>query len=641
MASWLTLNFYHSGESGRSVLKRIFFLAYFLSSVCHADIENITVTASRTPIDVRETGSSVTIITKDQILRRNARNLAELLREIPGMAVSQTGSQGSVTQVRVRGAEANQVLVLIDGIEANDLAQGSEFNFTHLLVSQIERVEIVRGPQSALWGSDALSGVINVVTRPQEESDSSFSMTAEAGSLQTKAGTVSINHRSDRHQMRAYIDALKTNGSNIARVGSEKDGYKNTTVNLSGVYTPTEILEVSYSLRATDVTSDFDSIDFFTTGLPTDADFQTDSEQRYSGLSVKLSLGKLDQILSLAKIDTDNTNHTNSPVVDVTRGDKRQLQHQTNVYLGNHVFSNVLEYETEDYVQRGHVFFFGDPNKNLDIHTLSIAQEYRYNAEVFDFSLSARRDNNSEFRNATSWRSTLAWHYLPSTSFFASAGKSIKNPTFNDRFGLFDNFLGNPNLKPEDSFSWELGMRYTQESSRLSATWYNASLDNEINGFAFDPGTGGFTAENVLGQSKRRGAEIEFSQSFNSTWSLAASYGYLDATQDTSGSDIVEVRRPKNTASLRTDFTFAKGNISAAVVYNGKQWDDFFPPFPLPQERVTLQGFTLVNLSASYRLTDKVILTARAENLLDEDYEEVFGFSSPGFRLHGGLRISL
>jgi len=206
---------------------------------------------------------------------------------------------------------------------------------------------------------------------------------------------------------------------------------------------------------------------------------------------------------------------------------------------------------------------------------------------------------------------------------------------------LFDNFLGNPNLKPEDSFSWELGMRYTQESSRLSATWYNASLDNEINGFAFDPGTGGFTAENVLGQSKRRGAEIEFSQSFNSTWSLAASYGYLDATQDTSGSDIVEVRRPKNTASLRTDFTFAKGNISAAVVYNGKQWDDFFPPFPLPQERVTLQGFTLVNLSASYRLTDKVILTARAENLLDEDYEEVFGFSSPGFRLHGGLRISL
>ena len=626
-------------------MKRTLFLLYFFSSFCHAgvdvDVEHITVTASRTPIDVRETGSSVTIITKDQILRRNARNLAELLREIPGMAVSQTGSQGSVTQVRVRGAEANQVLVLIDGIEANDLALGSEFNFTHLLVSQIERVEIVRGPQSALWGSDALSGVINVVTLAPKDADSSFGVTAEAGSLQTKAGTVSINHHSERHQIRAYIDTLQTNGSNIARVGTEKDGYKNTTVNISGVYTPSETLEVSYSLRSTDVESDFDSIDFFTTGLPTDADYQTDSEQRYGGLSVKLALGKLDQIFSLAKIDTDNVNRTNSPVADITKGDKRQLQHQTNFYHGNHVFSNVFEYETEDYVQRGQVFFFGDPNKDLDMHGFSVAQEYRYNAEAFDFSLSARRDNNSDFQNATSWRSTLAWHYLPSTSFFTSIGESIKNPTFNDRFGLFDNFLGNPDLTPEESFSWELGIRHTLANTRISATWHDASLDNEINGFAFSPDTGAFTAENVSGKSKRRGAEIEFSHTFNSIWSLSASYGYLNATQDSSGADIVEVRRPKNTASCRTDFTFVKGNISAGVMYNGKQRDDFFPPFPRPQERVTLNSFILMNVSASYRVTDKITVTARAENLLDEDYEEVFGFASPGLRIYGGLRISL
>ena len=128
-------------------------------------LESITVTASRTPLKIHEAGSSIIIITREQILQRNADNLAMLLRNIPGMAVSQQGALGSLAQVRVRGAEANQVLVLIDGVEANDISQGSEFNFATMLTHQIERLEIVLGPQSALWGSDALSGVINVITR--------------------------------------------------------------------------------------------------------------------------------------------------------------------------------------------------------------------------------------------------------------------------------------------------------------------------------------------------------------------------------------------------------------------------------------------------------------------------------------------
>ena len=158
--------------------------ASFLSfsiSLTASDLETITVSA--TPVLVDDAGSSVTVITREQIEAQNA-SIQSLLRTVPGFAVSQQGSIGAVTQVRVRGAEANQVLVLIDGIEANDLAQGSEFDFSQISLADVERIEIVRGPQSALWGSDAMAGVVHIITRPSEIRNS-ISTFIEAGSFST------------------------------------------------------------------------------------------------------------------------------------------------------------------------------------------------------------------------------------------------------------------------------------------------------------------------------------------------------------------------------------------------------------------------------------------------------------------------
>ena len=158
-------------------------------TVSSQTMTTITVTASRTPINSDETASALSILSKEDIQQRNANSIADLLREIPGFAVSQQGSRGAVTQVRVRGAEANQVLVLIDGIEANDVSQGSEFNFAHLNADQIERIEIVRGPQSALWGSDALAGVINIITVPRVDSGNHhrLSLDSEIGAFNSQA----------------------------------------------------------------------------------------------------------------------------------------------------------------------------------------------------------------------------------------------------------------------------------------------------------------------------------------------------------------------------------------------------------------------------------------------------------------------
>lgn len=627
---------------------RYFSIALLGFSLCASADENlletITVIASRTPLQVKEAGSSINIIDKEQIRRRNANNLGELLRNIPGISVNQQGSLGAITQVRIRGGEANQILVLIDGVEANDVAQGSEFNFTHLLTKQVERVEIIRGPQSSLWGSDALSGVISITTIPHELVDTHFFGYLEAGSFNTVKTGFSVQHGSDRIQTGFSVDFLDTEGTNISRSGNEDDGYENITYNLSGKYDAADNLNLSYVLRNTNSTTEFDDVDFFTTGLPVDADFETDSRQTYGGLSLSYDLDNLSQSLAYSLTDTKNINHTDSPVDDETFGTKNRLQYQANLTRGKNIFSGVLEYEKEHFKQRGAVSFFGDPNKNLDADTKSIAVEYRYNAQAFNLSLSARRDDNSEFDNANPWRATVAWHLSNnSTHLFTSIGQSIKNPTFTERFGFFDTFVGNPDLKPEESLSWEVGVRQglAEDNILLTATWFNADLKNEINGFVFEPETGTFTAANIKGDSKREGLELAIDYKVSERFSVNANYTYLNATQeDATGSSVTEVRRPKNSGSLSASYNWANAYFNLQVIYTGQQEDDFFPPFPPFQERVDLEGYTLVNLSAGYRVNGNLELTLQIENTFDETYEEVFGFASQGLSAYGGMRLS-
>jgi vitamin B12 transporter len=619
-------------------------LAAYADALDNDPLETITVTASRTPVALGDTGSSVSIISKEQILRRNTGSLADLLREIPGMAVSQQGSSGAITQVRVRGAEANQVLVLIDGVEANDLSQGSEFNFTHLMANQIERIEIVRGPQSAIWGSDALSGVINIITRPVDQTGARITGYAQGGSFNTTKSGFGVQYGSARNQVKFSADYLDTQGTNISRSGSEKDGYENTTVNLSGTYHASDNFQLSYLVRNTESTTDFDDIDFISTGLPTDAAFFTDSSQTYAGLSLSYNLKAWSHTLSYTKSRTENITSTSAPVDDESRGDKNQVRYQANLALEHHIITGMLEYEQEDFAQRGAASFFGDPNKNLDTDTKSVALEYRYDGEFLDLSLSGRRDRNSEFDNGRSWRTTAAWHLVnDSTSLFASVGESVKNPTFTERFGFFDTFTGNPDLQPEASFSWELGLRQSLIDKRLvvTATWFDASLDNEINGFVFDFSSGTFSAANAAGESSRQGFELGLDYNATEYLSMAAGYTYLDATQEnTTGSDITEVRRPKNSGSVSVNLKFSKANLNIAVSHTGNQEDDFFPPFPPFQQRVNLPGFTLLNLSGTFQLNPNVELTLRIENALDEKYEQVFGFSSPGVSAYGGVRVT-
>ena len=599
------------------------------------------ITVSATPININDAGSSVSVISRQNILDRNAGSVQDLLREIPGFSVNQQGSHGAVTQVRIRGAEANQVLVLINGIEVNDLAQGSEFDFSQISTNDIERIEIVRGPQSALWGSDAMAGVIHIITMPNTD-DSSFDASLETGSFSTQRATFSANLGSSRHQTKLSVDYLDSDGTNIARNGNEDDGLENLTVSLAGRYAASDNLSLSYTIRHTDKTSEFDAIDFFTTGLPVDADYETDSTYLYSGVSItQIVSDSIDHSLKASRTDTDNKTSASNPDKDETSGVRDTFKYQFNYLDGANHLSLRVEHETEEYKQRGTSSFFGDPNQNLDAKTDSFAAEYRYVGERFNYSLSGRHDKNSEFDDSNSWRMTGNFK-LSQATLFASVGESIKNPTFTERFGFFTNFIGNPDLEPEESLHWEIGARTSllNDKLELAATYFNADLENEINGFVFDAGTGGFTSGNIDGESKRKGVELAFGYNQSERFDLRATYTYLDATQQGfNGSDVTEVRRPEHTGSLTMNYRWQQAGLNFSVSYTGTQEDNFFPPFPPFQERVELNAFTLVSLSGYYNLNDLVTVTARIENLADENYEQVYGFASPGIGGHLGFRL--
>lgn len=617
-------------------------------------LETILVRAAREPIAVKAIGSAATLLDQSTLAQRQLAPLGEILRSVPGLAVSRVGVMGAQTQLRMRGSEANQVLVLIDGIRANDPAQNDEFNIAHVLNYDIESIEIIRGPQSALWGTDAMAGVIDIRTGGGAGSSRS-SLFAETGSNNWQNIGARTGLRGDRWTASGSVNSLSTSGDNLSREGSEADGYENLSSNLGLRFEVSETVSLDASLRYTDARNEFDRIDF-ATGLPTDSANRTDVTQLYGQLSALVETldGRWTHRLRYAHTATENSNRSENSFApsgfNETRADAdiAHLNYQSSFFLNeNHRVTAALERQEQDFSQRGPASAFGDPNRDESISINSFIAEYGGElTSSLSLLLSARHDANSDFRDASTGRASVAWHPFGETSgtkLRASYGTGVKNPTFTDRFGFFTNFAGNPDLKPETSRGWDAGIdqRLLDNRLSLSATWFEARLEDEINGLVFDPDSGGFTSANEDGRSDRRGLEVNGAWQVAPGLDLSVAYTWLDATeQNAAGDNLREIRRPRHVASgnLNWQFLGDRATLNINVDYNGVQDDFFFPPVPPFQERVSLEAFTLVTLATSYQFTRRLQLFARVENALDENYEEVFGFASMGHTAYAGVR---
>ena len=610
------------------------------------EVDTIVVTASRSPIAKANLGSSTTVITREQIELRQARYVTELLRAVPGFVVSQVGTTGSQTQVRVRGAEANHVLVLIDGVRANDPASGDEFRWELLSTSNIERIEIIRGPQSSLWGSDALSAVVHVITQSGGDRPG-INAYAEGGSFNTVNGGLNGATGGDSWSLAFGLERLDTDGTNISRSGSEDDESDMTTASISARLRPSENLTLQLGLRAVDAYSQFDPVDFFATGLPEDGDVATDSDRYYwnAGATFSTLDGRLSHQLYARYLETDNRNLADGVQNSSTASDRKTFTYQSDIQLGENLLSLAIEHERTRFEQRGEIGF-GDPNQRQQISVNSLVADFQGRSiDRLTWLLSARYDDNSDFDSAVSGRLSLAYAVSSTTLVRANLGTGRKAPTFIERFGFFPGqFTGNPDLKPEKSKSFDLGIDRLlfDNAVEIQLAVYYQNLEDEINGFVFNPDTFLFTAENIDGDSIRKGVEAAATFNLTENLSFGGSYTYTDSTEnDSSGNDVRELRRPRHSGSLNGSFRFQDERAKLTVVadYGGTSTDIFFPPFPLPPEIVSLESFWLLGLTASYDINQNTNIFVRANNLLDEDYEQVYGYRTPGRSAFLGVRL--
>ena len=610
----------------------------------NAEIEEVLVSASLMPITASRSANAVTVIDRAQLRNRATVSLSNILRDVPGFSVSQVGVLGSQTQVRVRGAEANHLLVTIDGVEANDPSQGDEFSWGTLTASDIERIEIIRGPQSSLRGSDAVAGVVNIITRSAEKS--SVGLFLESGSWATHHSGFNIGHKQGDFDIRFGLSHIESAGDNIARTGDENDGYRNTTYNIRSGLKLSDQMDISFAARESDGMNQFDADNDFD-GLIEDQDRVSEFENstmRFQGdYSSKDGTWQHKVLISQSK--SDNTAFADKAKGNVTASTKDQIQ-----YIGSFTWDQgaqniaaLVEREEEDWMQRGEITWgVYDPNQDRERDTDSVAVEYRTDInDHLTLAASARHDDNSEFDSANTYRAEAIYQLTEAIRLRGAVGTAVKNPTFTERFGFYTNFIGNPNLIPEESTSWELGadQLIMGGALTLSLTIFEAELENEIDGFVYDPATFAYTSNNINGTSERKGAELSAVGNISESMSLSVAYTYTDSTGDDA---VREVRRPRHIASLNLGWQAAHNlRLNTNIQFTGEQTDVYFPPFPEPSQVVALSNHTLVNINLNYSATEKFEMYLKLENALNENYEEVFGYQTLGFGASLGLRYSM
>jgi len=577
----------------------------------------------------RFSGSAL-VITADELEQRQTRDIADVLRDVPGVAVAGVAGQ---TQIRLRGAEANHVLVLVDGIEVSDPFAG-EFDVGTLQAEPGARVEVLRGQQSALYGPDAIGGVI-AYESASGRTVPGFAARLEGGTDNTINGALRYGAAGESWDAALSAVVVSTDGQPNARGGVRDIGRDSYTLAGKGSVNVTDALTLRAAARFIRTEGQTNDSNFDTTsptfGFIIDSPGVTfTNEAFYALVGARLDTldGRWTHDLSVQIADVDRETDSPFGLTSASEGDRFKASYVSAFQLADaHNLTFAADYEVEGFrnaTPGGFVF-----DERREIEQVGLVGEYRYNGEAFDVSAALRHDFNDLFRDATTFRVGVGYRITDSTRVRAAAGSGVKNPGFFELYGFIDGrFIGNAALRPEKSTGWEVGLdQQIGDNVSLAVTYFDSELEGEIF-TTFPPPNFIATPANRATESQQRGVEVSLNAQLAEQWSLNAAYSYLDAEEN--GAE--EVRRPNHIASAALSWTAPGDAASATLVvrYNGAALDDAFTDPSFVPVRVRLDAYTLVNLNARVKLTDSLNAFGRIENLLDEEYEQVFSFVSPG-----------
>ncbi|WP_375420767.1 TonB-dependent receptor plug domain-containing protein [uncultured Sphingomonas sp.] len=610
-------------------MKYLFLPAVLIAGAASAqtlpdDETDVVVTATRVEQAAAEVGQAVTVIKRDEIERRQTTMVADLLATTPGVTVTRNGGLGGVTGVRIRGAEADQTLVVIDGVRVNDPSSpGGAFDFANLLSSSVERIEVVRGPNSVPWGSQAIGGVVNIITAQAREGLQARA-SAEYGYADTAFANAGISGAKNGLSGSLSGGYLRTDGISAAAAGAERDGYRQYGASGRIGYEVTPGIGIDLRGYAADSRTQLDGFPAPAFTFADTPEYSTTQElYGYAGVHANTADGRFNNRLAftIADVNRDNFDPTfgDEPSF-IGRGRTERYEYQGDLRPIDRVRLVVgAEHETSRYA---------DGTDRFDVGITSFYGEAIVKPiEMLTITGGVRNDDHEAFGNHTTFGADAALALATGTTVRASYGEGFKAPTLYQLYGPF----GTRTLEPETARNYDVGVEQALLGGRAiaSATYFNRRTRNQID---FDLGT--FTYANIA-RTRAEGVELTLALRPVDALTFSANYTYIGSRNRSPGANFDNdlARRPRQTISANVDYRFPFGlSLGGTLSHVGDSFDN-------AANTVRLDGYVLASVRAEMPIAERLSIYGRVENIGDERYQVVRGYGTYGRAAYGGVRF--
>jgi len=575
-------------------------------------LETIVVTATRTPQTLEKTIAPVIVIDRETIERSQAIDTADLLRFHAGIDIGRNGGPGQVTSVFIRGADSNHTLVLVDGVRINPGTIGGAA-IQNIHPDLIERIEIVKGPHSVLFGSNAIGGVINIITRRAKENSARTSARIAYGRFNTRQGSAGFHK--NKNDLRFGIDFNIIDSDGFpTRTESDIDANHNNRSLNAYVGGTINDFDIELSHWEADGTTEFLSFSL----TPQSQD------QKNSATTVKVNYAANSYFSSTLKFSQVNDNIEQNNSNDFVETDNFIFDWQNDINISDNQLLSaglVLSREDNESLSSGIAF---DENTN----TNDIYIQDQIDLGKHQFILGTRYIDHSDFGGELIWSVEYGLQITPNTQFNASAGKAFRAPDATDRFG----FGGNPNLDPERSRNIEIGVQHKiNQKHSVYATAFRNEIKNLINFFDPDGFLGPIDGVNInIDQATIEGLELGY-KAQQGNWDYSIEAILQDPRSDDTGR--VLARRAKRSLTTQINYNIGKVRLSGDLLLTSRRNDSDFSS----DENA---GYLLVNLGGGYQVTPSLTINAKIENVLDTEYELANNFNTARRSLFVELRYS-
>ena len=563
--------------------------------------EEIIVAANRLEQSLTAVLAATTVIDKETIQQSSAQSLAGLLASVPGMQFSPSGGQGAQTSLFMRGTESDHTLILVDGVQMTTNS-GSAGRLEFIPLDQIERIEIVRGPRSSIYGSEAIGGVVNIITKPNIQEDLSGSVKLMAGTENSSNANIGLQGRVGNTALSLNASRRMTDGIDFSERGSsDDDGYENDSLSLSFSHQFSEQFSLSSTYSSFDAESDYD-----------DGAVNTDSQQ-FSATVAAAFTEHWDSNFILERFEEDNLNAGAFGLTNSSAENKKLSWQNTYTFDA----SNLLSFGIDHQQQELRYATFGALQTDTSRDNDGVYGVYIRESGPLDFTLSLRNDDNERFGNHSTGSIAIGSDFGESTRAWVSYGTAFKAPNLIDLYVDFPSFFffANPDLKPETAESLELSL----QTHALGATWQVNVFRNDIDDLIASDAT--FTSLANIQEARIDGMEATVS-SMIAGWRLDAALTLLD--HENRSTEIGLLRRPEQTLSLNIAREFGSLDITVNLFAQNEHLD--IDPLTFGSSKVG--GFGVINLIAGYRFSEDLNLRLRVGNLLDKEYQVVDGFNT-------------